>query len=450
MAIPASRLHQSSDFEGAMVGKLAARLRNRSAIVAVLGLGYAGMPMAVALARAGYPVFGIDVDEKRVESVNQGISPVSDVSSSTVADLVERGSLNASTRFDSLEQADCVLICVPTPLTEAREPDHSFVEAAASSVGEHLHPGMLIVLQSTCSPGTTRHVLLPKLRERDFHVGEDVFIAFASERIDPGNTQYTMRDTPKVVGGVTPQCTELTSLLFDQVVDQVHQVSSPEVAELSKLVENTFRFVNISFVNEIATLCDSLGLSVWEVLGASATKPFAFMPHYPGPGVGGHCIPVVPSYLAAAAAEKGSKTPVVDAANRTNEEMPRFVVEKLGRLMLERGKSLKGSRVLVLGVAYKPDVSDVRESPGLRVYHLLDEAGANVDFYDPHVSKARAGDKMLHSLTEGELNSSRFDCAVLITHHTGVNYERIGDNVDFVFDTRNSLSNLGTTEVVPL
>lgn len=430
---------------------LSERLRDKSAHIAVLGLGYAGLPMAIELGRAGFVVTGLDINDERVRLVNEGRSPVSDVSDADVANLIKTSQLSAVNKFDVLAEADCALICVPTPLAADHSPDLRFVEAAAESIAAHLHPDMLIVLQSTCAPGTTRRVLVPMLEASSkLRAGEDFFVAFAPERIDPGNRQYTVVNTPKLIGGVTPQCSELASLLFTSLVEHLVIVSSPEVAEMSKLVENTFRFINISFVNEMALLCDRMGISIWEVIEAASTKPFAFLPHHPGPGVGGHCIPVVPFYLEAAAHEYGMAARLIEAASSINEKMPQFVVAKLERLLAKRGKRLGEARVLLLGIAYKQNVNDIRESPALRVLELLAKREAHVAYYDPHVPSATCDGMVFRSLTSRELNQEHYDCAVLLTPHSDVDYCLVARHVDLILDTRNYLTRTGGTEVVQL
>jgi UDP-N-acetyl-D-glucosamine dehydrogenase len=425
----------------AVSGGLARRLETRQAHVAVMGLGYAGLPMAVEFARAGFQVTGLDIDEQRVQLVNRGESPVSDVADAAISALVDDGRLQASSRFESLALADCVLICVPTPLTADREPDLSFIWNAAHSIAEHLHMEMLVILQSTCTPGTTRRVLLPILQTSTrLRAGQDFFVAFAPERIDPGNQQFNLRNTPKIVGGLTPRCTQLASSLFEPIVDRIVKVSSPEVAETTKLMENAFRFINISFVNEMAVLCDSMGIDVWETIEAAATKPFAFMSHYPGPGVGGHCIPIVPFFLEAAAREHGLPGFMIDAAGKINDRMPEFVVQKLERLLAARRKSLAQARVLLLGIAYKPDTNDVRETPAFPVLAQLRRRGASVAYYDPHIPHACCDGVMLRSLTASEFAEQRFDCAVLLTDHTGIEYAGLEHRVDVLLDTRGRLS----------
>ena len=427
---------------------LEARLRSRQAHVAVLGLGYAGLPMAVACAEAGYPVTGLDVDPARVAALQQGHSPVSDVADTTVAPLVAQGALRASTAMASLADADVVLVCVPTPITPERTPDLRYVRQAAGSIARYAHEGQLVLLQSTCAPGTTRQELGAPLQARGLRLGAEVHLAHAPERIDPGNTRYTVRNTPKLVGGLTPRCTELAALFYAPLVDTVVPCASPEVAELSKLVENTFRFVNISLMNEVARLCDALGLDVWAVLEAAATKPFAYLPHWPGAGVGGHCIPVVPFYLAAAAQGVGVEAELVAAAGRVNASQPKWVVGKLERLLGERGEELGRTRVLLLGMAYKPEVADLRESAAVAVLEALVERGVAVAYHDPWVPALRAGGREWASVGLEELE--QYGAAVVLTAHRGVDYRRVVGAVPLVLDTPNALASLRAPNVVPL
>jgi UDP-N-acetyl-D-glucosamine dehydrogenase len=427
---------------------LEARLRARQAQVAVLGLGYAGLPMAVACADAGYPVLGLDIDAARVATVQEGISPIPDVPDATLGPLVASGALRASADMAALAEADVVLVCVPTPLTPERTPELRYVRQAAATIAAHAHEGQLLLLQSTCGPGTTRHELGGPLAARGLRAGADVHLAHAPERIDPGNAYYTVRNTPKLVGGVTPRCTELAVLFYTPLVDEVVPCHSPEVAELSKLVENTFRFVNISLVNEVARLCDQLGVDVWDVLAAAATKPFAYLPHQPGVGVGGHCIPVVPFYLADAARAVGVDTELIAAAGRVNVGQPRWVVDKLERLLAERGQALAGARILLLGVAYKPDVADLRESAALLVLSELIRRGTDVAYHDPWVSRLElAGGEWRSVPLEG---LDRYAAAVVLTAHRGVDYERVAAAVPLVLDAPNALVGLAAPNVVRL
>jgi UDP-N-acetyl-D-glucosamine dehydrogenase len=417
------------------------KLRTRSARIAIVGLGYAGLPMAIEFGRAGFVCVGLDVDASRVDAVVRGRSPVSNVADDEVAALRRGGRLEVSTDAKVLEDVDVAVICVPTPLTASGGPDLRFVEAAGASVGKHLHAGMLVILQSTCGPGTTTTSLSPLLeRTSGLRNGEDFFLAFAPERIDPGNTRFNVKNTPKLVGGSTPEATRLASQLYASCIDEVVPVSSPEVAELAKLIENTFRFINISFINEMALLCDRLGVNVWEVIEAAKTKPFAFMPHYPSPGVGGHCIPVVPQYLQAAARELGLKGELIPAANRINDAMPKLVVDKLERALGQRaGKSLVNASVLLVGVTYKADIADVRESAALRVLEEVFARGARVSYHDPVMPSVRVGDMTLSSVKLTPEEISALDAVVLLTPHTSIDYDRLIRSAKLVVDTHSAL-----------
>lgn len=425
------------------------RIATRTGRIAVLGLGFAGLPMAAAFADAGFTVVGIDIDPDRVATVNAGHSPTPDVSDAQLQAHLASGRLVASGSFDVLVDADAALLCVPTPLGPAHQPDLRALDAATEDVARRLHRGMLVIVQSTCAGGVTRRRVLPRLERSELRVGEDFFLAFAPERIDPGNTIYTVRNTPRLVGGVTPACTEAAAALLRTVVEDVREVSCPEVAELAKLVENTFRFINISFVNELATLCDAMGLSVWEVISAAATKPFAFMPHYPGPGIGGHCIPISPFHLAATAHQAGVPARLIDAAGQVNAEMPGFVVRKLERLLATRGETLRGARVTVLGVAYKPETVDIRESPGVAVLAALRQAGAHITYHDPYVPRLEVAGEVLESVP---LATALAGCAaaVVVTPHQAVDYAYVVATAPLVFDTRNALAGYCAPNVVPL
>ncbi|MBV9327422.1 MAG: nucleotide sugar dehydrogenase [Chloroflexi bacterium] len=398
--------------------------------------------MAIEFARAGFKCVGLDVDRSRVEAVNLGRSPVSNVEDAEVAELRNDGRLDASTDARILDAADVAVICVPTPLTSDGGPDLHFVENAGATIAEHLRAGMLVVLQSTCGPGTTTRSLVPLLElVSNLRDGEDFFVAFAPERIDPGNLRFNVKNTPKLVGGTTPEATRAGCELYRACIDEVVPVSSPEVAELAKLVENTFRFINISFINEMALLCDRLGVNVWEVIEAARTKPFAFMPHYPSPGVGGHCIPVVPQYLQAAAHEHGLIGELIPAANRINETMPKLIVNKLERALQQRlRKPLVNARVLLVGITYKPDIADVRESAALRVFETAFARGARVTYHDPFMPSVRVnnGDVVASVDLDQEALSS-VDAVVLLTPHTGIDYDRIIASARLVLDTHSGL-----------
>jgi UDP-N-acetyl-D-glucosamine dehydrogenase len=437
---------------------LAGKLHERTARVGVLGLGYAGLPMAVEIAQAGFAVTGLDVNLARVDAVNAGTSPVSDVQDATVRELLDRQRLRASTSLDQLAELDIVLIAVPTPLKDDRQPDLRYVRAATRDIAARLHPGMLVILQSTCSPGTTREVILPRLAATGLEVGKDFFLVFAPERIDPGNARWNVRNTPKLIGGITPRCTELAQELYRYFVDELVSVSSPEVAETSKLVENTFRFINISFVNEIALLCDRIGVSVWEVIEAATSKPFAFLPHYPGAGVGGHCIPIVPFYLEAVAQRHGVMAAMIEAAGRINDHMPTFVIEKMARLLRERGKNggtnsgTNGgnTRVLVLGVTYKKDVDDLRESPALEVVRRLDADGYRVSYHDPLIPRFEYAGLGFESTPLTAETLAGVDCVILCAPHSSVDYDLVVSRAPLVLDTCNALKRYRRENVVPL
>jgi UDP-N-acetyl-D-glucosamine dehydrogenase len=417
------------------------KLRTRSARIAIIGLGYAGLPMAVEFARAGFACLGLDVDATRVDAVTRGRSPVSNVADKEIAPLRRGGRLEASTDAGVLDRADVAVICVPTPLTSSGGPDLRFVEAAGATLGEHLHPGMLVVLQSTCGPGTTARSLAPLLeRTSNLHDGEDFFVVFAPERIDPGNTRFTVKNTPKLVGGTTPEATRLGCLLYATCIDEVVPVSSPEIAELAKLVENTFRFINISFINEMALLCDRLGVNVWEVIEAARTKPFAFLPHYPSPGVGGHCIPVVPQYLQAVAHDVGLQGELIPAANRINNAMPKMVVDKVERALEQRaGKALINATLLLIGITYKADIADIRESAAVRVLEESLARGARVVYHDPLMPTLRVSDTTLSSVELSPEQLAAADAVVLLTPHTSIDYDRVIRAARLVVDTHSAL-----------
>ncbi len=425
------------------------KISKREATIAVIGLGYVGLPLAAAFAKRGFPVIGIDVDSTKVERVNRGESYVADVPSEVLRSLPD---LKATTDFGALAGADAAIICVPTPLNKTRDPDIRFVMAAAQEVAKHVHPGMLVVLESTTYPGTTEEMLLPMVsRNGELRVGEDFFLAFSPERIDPGNPEYHVENTPKVVGGVTPACLEVASALYGEVVEQVVPVSSPAAAEMTKLLENTFRAVNIALVNEVALMCDRLGLNVWEVIDAAATKPYGFMKFTPGPGIGGHCIPLDPHYLAWKLKTLNYNARFIQLASEINADMPRYVVGKITDALNDDRKPVNGSRILVLGVAYKRDIDDVRESPALDIIRLLQERGADVVYNDPHVPELRLDGEAMRSidLTEEALRWS--DCVVVVTDHSDYDWNWVLEHARLVVDTRNATASAsGRARVVGL
>jgi UDP-N-acetyl-D-glucosamine dehydrogenase len=426
--------------------KLLRKFEDRSAVVAVIGLGYVGLPLAVEFARAGFHVIGFDVNSRVVDALNSGVSHIQDVDSADVAEFVRRGLFVATTDETRLAQADAISIAVPTPLVKTRDPDMSYVQAAAAAVARQAHAGLLVVLESTTYPGTTRELLQPAFEERGFTIGTNVFLAFSPERIDPGNTVYSTKNTPKVVGGITAACTDLAIALYESCIDTVVRVSSPESAELVKLLENTFRSVNIAMVNEMAIVCDKLGVNVWEVIEAAATKPFGFMKFTPGPGIGGHCIPLDPHYLAWKMRTLNYKTRFIDLASEINSSMPAYVVGKVASALNEDRKPVNGSRVLVIGVAYKRDIDDVRESPALDIIRLLEADGADVVYHDPYIPTVREDGHEFHSvaLTDDEL--ARVDAVVIVTDHRSIDYQWLVDRAPLIVDTRNATANTTRTQ----
>jgi UDP-N-acetyl-D-glucosamine dehydrogenase len=429
-----------------MKEQLLQRIEDRSAVIGVIGLGYVGLPLAVEFAKAGFHVIGYDVSERVTKLLMSGQSHIQDVPAKEVAALVKSGAFEATTEESRLHEADAISIAVPTPLSKTRDPDMSYVIAAAGAATRQAHPGLLVVLESTTYPGTTREVLLPSLTERGLTVGEDVFVAFSPERVDPGNPVYNTKNTPKVVGGITPACTELATALYNSCIDTTVPVSSPEAAELVKLLENTFRSVNIGLVNEMAIVCDKLGVNVWEVIDAAATKPFGFMKFTPGPGIGGHCIPLDPHYLAWKMRTLNYKTRFIDLASEINSQMPAFVVEKVTLALNAQRKPVNGSRILVLGVAYKRDIDDVRESPALDVIRLLEEHGAIVSFHDPFISRIVEDGHELHGVDLTAPMLKETDAVVIVTDHRSVDYQFVMDNASLIVDSRNITSGLMQTK----
>ena len=426
------------------------KITARSAQIVVIGLGYVGLPLSISFARAGFHVVGVDVDERKVTLVNQGRSYIEDVNDDDLAPHVETGTLRATTSYNALGQTDAAFICVPTPYDAQRAPDLVFVRQAAESILPHLHRGQLIVLQSTTCPGTTEEIVQPILERSGLKAGEDFYLAFSPERIDPGNREWSAYNTPKVVGGLTPECTQLASDLLRQVGAPVHPVSSPRAAEMTKLLENIFRSVNIALVNELALLAERMGIDFWEVIEAAQTKPFGFMPFYPGPGVGGHCIPVDPYYLSWKAREYDFYTKFIELAAEVNQAMPYHVVALVADALSRQGRPLKEARILVLGVAFKPNVDDARNSPAERVIELLLTREARVRYHDAHVPHFHVGgDVFYHTstsldsvpLTDDELAAA--DCVVIVTGHRDVDYRHVVEQARLVVDSCNATSSLG-------
>ena len=425
-----------------MYKALEEKIKNRTVLVGIIGMGYVGLPLAVELGKENFKIIGIDVNRDKVDLVNSGRSDIDDVKDEDLQPLVKAGKIEATSDFSALKEVDCVAICVPTPLSKTKDPDVSYILAAVEQVEKYLHPGQLVILESTTYPGTTEELILPKLEKTGLKVGKDFFLAFSPERVDPGNESYTTKNTPRVVGGVTPQCTQIAKFFYEQTIVRAVPVSSTKSAEMVKLLENTFRSVNIGLVNEVALMCDRLKIDVWEIIDAADTKPFGFMRFYPGPGLGGHCIPIDPHYLSWKLKSLNYYARFIELAGDINSRMPEYVVERVNRALNERKKSLKGSKILVLGVAYKKDIKDVRESPALDVIKLLENGGAEVSYNDPHVPSIRMNESVMKSikLTQALLQSS--DCAVILTDHTAYDYDWIVQNSQLVMDTRNATKNV--------
>jgi UDP-N-acetyl-D-glucosamine dehydrogenase len=416
--------------------QLLAKAQSRTAVLGIVGLGYVGLPLAVELAEAGYRVVGFDVSARVVDGINAGRSHVQDIPTERLAKLVKAGKIAATTDLARLKEPDGIAICVPTPLSKTRDPDVSFISAATESMAKVIRPGQVVILQSTTYPGTTREMLLPALERGGLKVGVDFFLAFSPERVDPGNPKYNTHNTPKVVGGVTPACTRVTMALYQPAIETLVPVSSPEAAELVKLLENTFRSVNIGLVNEMAIVCDKLGVDVWEVIDAAHTKPFGFMKFTPGPGVGGHCIPLDPHYLAWKMRTLNYRTRFIELAGEINAEMPEYWVEKVVAALNDHRRSVRGSTVLVLGVAYKRDIDDLRESPALDVIKLLERMGAVVRYHDPYIPELHEEDVALTSspLTPETVRGA--DCVVIVTDHSKLDYAMVAREAQALVDTR--------------
>ncbi len=430
------------DYQTELITKFTAR----RARVAVIGLGYVGLPLALVFAEAGYEVVGIDIDARKVEAINYGVSYIEDITAATLARFTTRrdggGRLWATSDFSMLATCDAVSICVPTPLGKTGDPDISFIISAADEIARHLRPGMLIVLESTTYPGTTTEVILPRLANHDsaFKAGVDFFLCFSPERVDPGRTDWTTHNTPKVLGGVTPACLAVGQALYSSAIQTIVPVSSTETAEMVKLLENTFRAVNIGLVNEVLLMCDKLGLDAWEVIEAAATKPFGFMKFTPGPGLGGHCIPIDPLYLSWKLKTLDYKARFIELASEINTAMPRYWVQKVQDALNEIGKPVKGSRILVLGIAYKRDVSDLRESPALDIIHLLEEKGAQVSYHDPHVSSFQVDGMEMVGVSDLDGAVDTADCVVIATDHSRYDWPAIQTRARVLVDTRHTLS----------
>jgi UDP-N-acetyl-D-glucosamine dehydrogenase len=434
---------------GSAAEALAVKIQARTAKASVIGLGYVGLPLATELGRAGFSVVGVDKDPNKIAAIQGGSSYIPDVDSKLFSELAGAGKLSASLDAAVLAHCDTVSICVPTPLRKTKDPDMSFIMDATELLAAYLHPGMLIILESTTYPGTTEEAILPVLEQSGLKAGKDFFLCFSPERVDPANPTFHTRNIPKVIGGVTPECTRMGALFYSQVMDTVVPVSSTRVAEMVKLLENTFRMINIGLANEVALMCDRMGIDVWEVIDAAATKPFGFMAFYPGPGLGGHCIPVDPLYLSWKIKQAGYEPRFIELASHINGQMPFFVADKVQAALNEQCKAVKGSRVHIVGVAYKRDVSDIRESPALEVIAALDQRGALLTYSDPFVPELK-----LHGLTLQSQDlmqaAGQSDCCVIITNHSNVDYRALVDVAPLVVDTRNALKAMRSEKIVRL
>ena len=430
--------------------ELRTKIETRKARVGVVGLGYVGLPLAVEFAHAGFIVTGIDIDQNKVDQLNRGESYIQDVPTSVLKPLVEAGQLRATADFAAVRELDTINIAVPTPLRKTKDPDMSFIVRSCEEIAKYSHPGMLLILESTTYPGTTDELMLPMFERPDLKIGEHFFMCFSPERVDPGNPKFQTKNIPKVVGGITPACTELGALFYGQALEKVVPVGSTRVAEMVKLLENTFRMINIGLANEIAMMCDRMDINVWEVIDAAATKPFGFMPFYPGPGLGGHCIPIDPFYLSWKTKQAGIEARFIELAGYINGQMPHFVVDKIQNALNEHSKPLKGSHVHVLGVAYKRDIDDVRESPALDIIHLLGRRGAKVTYSDPLVPVLRDGVTPYMEATEPEQSAAEADCVVIVTDHKAFDYSRILERARLIVDTRNALKGVTSEKIVRL
>ena len=421
------------------------QFKEKTARIAILGLGYVGLPLAVVFAEAGFNITGIDPDKRKIDSLKKGVSYIPDVPNEKLAGLVKSGRLKATTDFSVLKDMDAASICVPTPLRKTGDPDMSFILSATGELAKYMHKGMVVVLESSTYPGTTREVLLPMLGEKNgLKVGEDWFLAFSPERVDPGREDFTTLNTPKVVGGITDACGEVTAAWYGEALQHIHLVSSAEAAEMAKLLENTFRMVNIGMVNELAIMCELMGVDVWEVIDAAATKPFGFMKFTPGPGLGGHCIPIDPLYLSWKMKAYQYTAHFIELASDINTNMPRYVISRILDAMNDRGQTLKGSKCLVLGVAYKPNIDDIRESPALDVIGLLQKKGATVEYHDPYIPTLKThNDLEMRSVPDLMAAVREADCVIIVTNHTSYDYKAILNAAKFIFDSRNALGKMG-------
>ena len=434
------------------MNNLKQKLLNKTAILGVVGLGYVGLPLAVEKAKAGFRTIGFDVQAHKVKMVNEGKNYIGDVVNEDFKAIVKSGLLSATTEFVEVAKADCISICVPTPLDVYQQPDISYVKSTAESIVPHMHKDMLVVLESTTYPGTTEELLKPILERSGLKCGKDFYLAFSPERVDPGNIIYNTKNTPKVVGGITPVCTDIAATLYEIILEApIHRVSSPAVAEMEKILENVYRNINIGLVNELAILCNKMGINIWEVIEAAKTKPYGFQAFYPGPGLGGHCIPLDPYYLSWKAREYGFHTSMIEASMMINDRMPEYCAERASKILNRYKKAINGARILVLGVAYKQDINDYRESPAIKVINELEKEGADVVYYDPFVPEYRDHSKVMKG--EPELTKELIqgaDLVIVTTAHTSVDYDFVQQHAQVVFDTKNAMKNVKNRDNIEL
>lgn len=438
-------MQMTKEVQNQAATKLIEKLNNKTAVIGVVGLGYVGLPLAVEKAKAGYQVIGFDIQEERVKQVNNGENYIGDVVDTELKELSDSNKLTATTNYSKIKEVDAVAICVPTPLDIYKQPNTSYVESSISEIVKYINKGKLVVLESTTYPGTTEEIIKETLEQAGFQTGSDVFIAYSPERVDPGNKQFNTKNTPKVVGGITENCTEVAATMYENVLESnVHRVSSPAVAEMEKILENTFRNINIALVNEMAILCNKMGIDVWEVIDAAATKPYGFMPFYPGPGLGGHCIPIDPWYLTWKAREYNFHTRLIEVAGEINDDMPDYVVKRIMEILNIEGKALRGSNILILGASYKKDIDDVRESPIFPILYRLEASGADWKVVDPHVEEFEFENKLVQPKNEPtEQMLSEADLVLIVTNHSDFDYDIIANKSKVIFDTRNSMEPIG-------
>lgn len=424
------------------------KINNKEAKVGVLGLGYVGLPLALEFSKSGYTTYGIDVNAKKVDTLKSGQTYIEEIKRESIVAGLETGKFIPTADTSVIAELDAVSICVPTPLTESQLPDMSYILSAVELIKEHMHKGLIIILESTTYPGTTEEIIQAQIDEMGYTAGEDYFLCFSPERVDPGNKRYNTKNTPKVIGGTTSKCTEIVTFLYSQVVDHVVPVSSTKTAEMSKLLENTFRSINIAFINEMAMLSDSLGIDLWETIDAAATKPFGFMPFYPGPGIGGHCIPLDPMYLSYKAKNNNFNSKFIEHAQEVNKSMPSYVLNKVANSLNRIQKSVNGSNILIMGMAYKPDIDDIRESPSLEVYDLLAKNGANIDYNDPFATSFRRKDNSTaHSVELDYSRMAEYDCVILLTNHSVYEYEKVLEHASMIIDTRNAFKAFNSDKI---